>query len=204
MVPVLMVCAHPDDEAVGCGGTLRGHVVDGCEVHVINLTSGEAGGHSIADAGGVREREAQDAAAVLGLTHIAFWREPDGALRATRKLVARLATEIQRIQPGLVYVPHDRDDHPDHKAASRLTRNALQMAESPAVGLQCEIWTPIDHIDHIVDISPHLDTKLAAIRAYRSQCEVMRLDESFRGLARYRGEMHLWPGGDFAEVFRVL
>jgi LmbE family N-acetylglucosaminyl deacetylase len=64
-----------------------------------------------------------------------------------------------------------------------------------------EIWAPLAHIDHVVDISEVIEDKLRAIRAYRSQCDVMRFDEAFHGLARYRGEMHSWPGGAYAEVF---
>jgi LmbE family N-acetylglucosaminyl deacetylase len=64
-----------------------------------------------------------------------------------------------------------------------------------------EIWSPLGDVDEIVDISDVIDEKRRAIRAYRSQCAVMRLDDAFVGLARYRGEMHSWPGGPYAEVF---
>jgi LmbE family N-acetylglucosaminyl deacetylase len=55
-----------------------------------------------------------------------------------------------------------------------------------------------------VDISHFLQKKLAAVRAYRSQCAVVGFVEAVRGLNRYRGEMHSWPGGDYAEVFARL
>jgi LmbE family N-acetylglucosaminyl deacetylase len=64
-----------------------------------------------------------------------------------------------------------------------------------------EVWTPLQRMDEIVDISPYVETKLAAVRAHKSQCAVLRFDEAVQGLNRYRGEMHSWPGGDFAEVF---
>jgi LmbE family N-acetylglucosaminyl deacetylase len=59
----------------------------------------------------------------------------------------------------------------------------------------------MQRIDDIVDISEYMDVKLAAIRAHRSQCNVLRFDEAVRGLNRYRGECHSWPGGDYAEIF---
>jgi LmbE family N-acetylglucosaminyl deacetylase len=64
-----------------------------------------------------------------------------------------------------------------------------------------EIWSPLTQIDHVIDISSVIGEKLSAIRAYPSQNSIMRFDQAFRGLARYRGEMHSWPGGPYAEVF---
>jgi LmbE family N-acetylglucosaminyl deacetylase len=70
-----------------------------------------------------------------------------------------------------------------------------------------EVWTPLTEIDEIVDITPYIDAKLEAVRAYTSQCAVLRFDDAFLGLARYRGEMFCWPKpypayGRYAEAFR--
>ena len=67
-----------------------------------------------------------------------------------------------------------------------------------------EVWTPLQIIDHIVDITPFIDIKLAAIKIYKSQCAVMNFEDAFFGLNRYRGEMHSWPGGEYAEVFEKM
>jgi LmbE family N-acetylglucosaminyl deacetylase len=74
----------------------------------------------------------------------------------------------------------------------------------PPVVLMFEVWTPLETFDHIEDISEFVGVKRAAIRAHASQCAVMWIDEAVLGLNRYRGEMHSWPGGDYAEVFRRL
>jgi LmbE family N-acetylglucosaminyl deacetylase len=200
---VLVVGAHPDDEAIGCGGTLRRHVLDGDDVRAIFLTSGEAGGHGTERPGETREREAREAAAILGITEMQFWREPDGHLRARSTLVQRLAIAIVESQASLVYAPHRTDDHPDHRCAARIVRRALDIATHRVELLQFELWTPLASVDRVVDISTVLDEKLRAIRAYRSQCAVMAFDDAFEGLARYRGEMHSWPGGPYAEVFSL-
>ena len=202
---VLVISPHPDDEAIGCGGTLRTHVERGDTVHAVFLTSGERGGHGRppADTARLREREAVAAATVLGLAAVEFWRGPDGALRATREGVGRLRAMLERWQPAVVYVTHAREMHPDHRAAARMVR--LATADLPHVtALAYEVWTPVERIDEIVDISAHVAAKREAIRAYRSQCAAMRFDEAALALNRYRGEMHCWPGGDYAESFTRL
>lgn len=207
---ILVISPHPDDEAIGCGGTLRKHVVEGDIVHVIFLTSGEAGGHgrSPQETARMREREAEKAAAILGSARIEFWREPDGALRITQPVVNRLQNKLRQWQPEILYVTHDREMHADHCAAARLLRRALSGLKSFEVkpaALMFEVWTPLQRIDQVVDISPYVKTKMKAIRAYRSQCEVMRFDQAALGLNRYRGELHSgWPAAGYAEVFSEL
>jgi LmbE family N-acetylglucosaminyl deacetylase len=206
MARVLVISPHPDDEAIGCGGTLRKHVLEGDRVHVVFLTRGEKGGHGRPpeETARLREQEAQAASAVLGVARLEWWGLPDGAVRATGPAVARLRAKLQQWKPHVLYMPHDREMHTDHRAAARLVRRALA-GTGPGVHLPTvlmfEVWTPMQRMDHIVDISDTIRTKMAAIRAYRSQCAAMRFDEAFLGLGRYRGEMHSWPGGAYAEVF---
>jgi LmbE family N-acetylglucosaminyl deacetylase len=206
---VLVISPHPDDEAIGCGGVIAAHVAEGDRVEVIFLTSGEKGGHGRpeADTRRVREEEARQAAATLGLANIEFWGQPDGAVRATSAITRRLAEKIGVRQIDVLYVPHHAEAHPDHKAAARLVKKAVDLLApglvKPAVWMY-EVWTPLQELDYIVDISAFVDTKRRAIQAHKCQCEVLRFDESALALNRYRGEMHSWPGGDYAEVFKEM
>ena len=205
MTTVLAVSPHPDDEAIGCGGVLRKHVLDGHDTHVAFLTSGEAGGHGREEAGAVREREAEAAAAILGLADIEFWRHEDGRLSVNDESIDRLAKNLAHTDPDFIYVPHEGEMHPDHRASAEILRQALQRnGESSAIVRTYEVWTPMQDMEHIEDISDVIGIKLEAVHAYRSQCDVMRFDEAIGGLNRYRGEMHSWPGGDYAEVFGAL
>jgi LmbE family N-acetylglucosaminyl deacetylase len=203
---VLVLSPHPDDDAIGCGGTLRKHVVAGDEVRVVFLSSGEKGGHGRPpdETARVREREAEAAAAILGLAGVEFWRQPDGAIQPSPELVARLRGVLGEFRPWRVYVPHERDTHSDHRAAVDMLRAAHGGLAGPPVVLMFEVWTPLETFDHVEDVSEFVGVKRTAIRAHASQCAVMRFDEAMLGLNRYRGEMHSWPGGDYAEVFRRL
>jgi LmbE family N-acetylglucosaminyl deacetylase len=203
---VLVLAPHPDDESIGCGGSLALHASRGDAVRVVLLTSGEQGGHGVppAEAGAVREREAAAACAVLGVERPDFWRQPDGALRASERLIGRLSALLHEWRPSLVYAPHRAEAHPDHRAASDLLAAVLLKAtEHPQVRLY-EIWTPLQRFDEVIDITEVIDTKVQAIRAHETQCRVMRFDDAARALNRYRGEMHSWPGGEYAEVFAAF
>lgn len=207
MKRVLVLSPHPDDESIGCGGTICQHVAVGDEVRVIFLTSGEKGGHgaSLEMVRKTREAEARAAARILGVEQIEFWRAPDGGLSATRKLLIRLTGLLKEWRPDIVYTTHPGEAHPDHRAAPRILQRGLGLAQirSPVIYL-FEIWTPIGKLDHIVDISRWMNTKLRAVRRYRSQCAVVQFDAAVAGLNRYRGEMHSWPEGEFAEVFKRM
>jgi LmbE family N-acetylglucosaminyl deacetylase len=204
---VLVISPHPDDEAIGCGGTLRHHIVSGDEVHVLFLTSGEQGGHGRPLAETIIVREAESAAAkkILGIHEIEFYHLPDGAVRATPSAVARLSTKLRSWRPDIIYVPHTGEMHPDHKAAARMVRLAVGgIKKTRPIVLMYEVWTPLQHMDEIVDITAYAKIKRQAIRAYRSQCAVMSFDDAALGLNRYRGEMFSWPEGEYAEVFARL
>jgi LmbE family N-acetylglucosaminyl deacetylase len=201
---ILVLSPHPDDDAIGCGGTIHHMAGEGAVAHIIYLTSGEHGGHgrSIEDTVRIREDEARRGAELLHAAHVEFWRQPDGALVVTEELVEKLKQRLATIRPAILFTPHDREDHPDHVATFELaTRALMSLATNRPEVMMFEIWTPLQRMDRIVDISLSLDAKLAAVRAHKTQCEVLRFDDACRGLARYRGEMHSWPGGDYAEVF---
>jgi len=207
MSRILVLAPHPDDEAIGCGGTLLHHARQRDQVHVVFLTSGEKGGHgrSEAETIRVREAEARAAAKILGVQKIEFWHLPDGAVRPTLVAVDRVRIKLNQFKPDKIYVTHDREMHPDHRGAARLLRRALagRSGKRPDV-LGYEVWTPIQKLSGIVDISPFLERKLRAVKTYHSQCAAVGFVEAVRGLNRYRGEMHSWPGGDYAEVFTRL
>lgn len=209
---VLVISPHPDDESIGCGGTLRAHVVAGARIRIVFLTSGEGGGHGLgaAETAPLREEEARAAARSLGIADLEFWRLTDGRLRATTVLVARMRGLIDALRPTRIYVPHPGDAHRDHRAAARIVLAAVRRAPTATAVFGFEVWTPLTRLDEIVDITPHLDAKLEAIRRHASQCRVLRFDDAAYGLARYRGELYCWPkdpdgrGGRYAEVFTRL
>ena len=208
MTKVLVVSPHPDDEAIGCGGSIRWHVEQGDEVLVLFLSSGEGGGHGRGESATVeiREAEARAAADLLGYEQSHFWRLPDGGLTPSEPLAERLRHLLGAEGIGLVYVTNGREMHPDHRAACELVRQAaggLPADTRPDV-LMYEVWTPLERCDEIRDITPFVEVKRQAIRAHASQCEQISFDDAILGLNRYRGELLSWPDGDYAEMFERM
>ena len=132
---VLVIAPHPDDEVLGCGGSIAKLTAAGARVHVGYLTSGEQGSadFSVPELGLLREREARAAVSVLGVDpeEASFLRIGDGAVNphdlAQAEALIRL---VRQVRPVLTYLPHEHDGSFDHQAAHKLAVRALDMAAS--------------------------------------------------------------------------
>jgi LmbE family N-acetylglucosaminyl deacetylase len=203
---ILILAPHPDDEVLGCGGTACQHEATGDQVSVVFLTSGELGLKHLEreKVRQVREEEAGKAAAILGLTIVAFLRGPDWGVADT---VGRLAQELrpilQRENPDRIYLPHPADGHPDHQATLAVLRRALARSKTkPPELLAYEVWTPLAAFDQVVDITGWMPRKLKALRAHRSQLRDFDYVRAIEGLNAYRGA--LAAKRPYVEVFQTL
>jgi LmbE family N-acetylglucosaminyl deacetylase len=199
-VNVLVVAPHPDDEAIGCGGTIIRHAEAGDRVYVAFLTSGELShkDRPAEEVRDIREREATFAAAVLGVEAHEFLRRPDFGLEDDLDgAAAALAQVIERRNPDRVYVSHRGEWHPDHRAACTIT-SALAGPRQLEV-LTYEVWTPLTEFAEVEDISAQMSRKLEAIGCYSSQLETFDYIRAATGLSQYRGA--LAARTEYAEVF---
>ena len=213
---VLAFGTHPDDIEIGCGGTVAMLAQRGFEIAHVILTSGEAGSDRTApwEAGPMREKEALEAAKVLGAANVEFLRYPDGLTGFTREMKIDIIRIVRRLRPHVLFVHERNESSLGHRVASELVLEAVQAGSgpwfqeaggepwSPELILGYEVWHPLGHYELAVDISATLETKLRALACHRSQTAAVRYDEAVRGLARWRGVMSL-SGGD-AEVFEVI
>jgi len=189
---VVVVAPHPDDDAIGCGGTLARLAARGAHIAVIYVTDGSAshpGSRRFPPAvlRDVREHEARTALRHLGVrAEPTFLRAPDSGLstlEAARRaqLAAHIAARVAQRRADIVFAPWPRDPHPDHVATAQLVEAALaQSGRRPAVWYY-QVWLPVrgNPGEHpranearTVDIA--LDPrerarKRAAILAHRSQ-----------------------------------
>lgn len=201
----LVIAPHPDDESLGCGGTLCKHAARGDRVVVVYVTSGELGLKHLAreKAWAIREGEARRAAKVLGVAALEFLRLPDWSVEDHVARAARMLRPIlDREKPARIYVPHPREWHPDHRAALRVLRAACRGSTVRPETLGYEVWTPLSEHDQVEDITAEMPKKLRALRAHRSQLKQFDYVRAVRGLNQFRGE--LAAKCRYAEVFQTI
>jgi len=179
MSDALFIGAHPDDVEILAGGTVAKLARAGRDIVVADATRGEMGTR-----GTVEERaaEAADAAAVLKVRRINLGL-PDGSIAedipaATRAVVRA----IREHRPRLVFVHESGDHHPDHNAISEATKFAFFQSNVLKYETGQERWRPSRLFFYVgtrqrwpqrpafvVDVTDVWETKIASLRAHRSQ-----------------------------------
>lgn len=192
--PILVLAPHPDDETLGCGGTVKLLTRAGVDVDVCFMTRGEQGSEAPEAAtaedrrrlAAVRSSEAQAACRVLGVRQVLFLDGADGRLGDQPHLADALRAVLRAGGYGRVFCPGPQESHPDHVATFRLFRQALRHYPEPLQVWLYEVWTPL--VPTIcIPIDATLDAKLEALAAHQSQLAWMDYANAFRGLAAYRG-----------------
>lgn len=177
---VLAIAAHRDDVELTCGGTLIKMADRGYRVGILDLTEGEMGTRGTPE---LRAREAENAAAVMGVAVRENLGLPDAAIVNTPEVRRVVVRAIRRLRPGIVIAPAPQGRHPDHRITAELVRDACFVSglakvepdvpkHRPRKVLHCLAYRE-DHTrpTFVVDISAEFDRKLEAIRCYGSQFE---------------------------------
>ncbi len=126
---VLVVAAHPDDELLGCGGTIARLTAQGRPVHVLILADGEGSrANSLPGALASRQSAARQANAILGSTSLELLGLPDNRLDSLDllDLVKLVEIRIERYRPTMVLTHHAGDLNIDHRIAHEATITACR------------------------------------------------------------------------------
>lgn len=220
---VLVVAAHPDDEVLGCGGTMARLVRQGDRVQVLILGEGMVSRHADRSRGlqaaplARLRRDTQRALLTLGVQRAAFESFPDNSFDRVPLLDIAKAVEraIAASRPAVVYTHHGGDLNVDH----RLTLQAVLAACRPQAGqivrdiysfevVSSTEWAgpaPAPFVPTVFsDISRTLPLKLKAMRCYATEIRRWPHPRSFKGiehLARWRGAT---VGCAAAEAFQLI
>ncbi len=218
MANILIIAPHPDDEVLGCGGTIVRCEQEGDQVTVAIVTKGWSPLFPAAQVRQVRS-EARKANKALGVHKLLFCDLPVTRLHLMpeHKLNAVFSRLIEKVQPDAVFLPHPGDRHEDHRqifdaalVAMRSDGRRHRVSRIVCYETVSEThWAapgiePSFEPHWYVDVADTLDAKLSAMRIYASQLAdgiPARSIEAIQALARFRGSV---AGMDAAEAFQVV
>lgn len=206
---VLHFAPHPDDEVAGTGGVLALHRAAGDPVHVVVATDGIAGDpdakfdpRTYAE---LRRTESRKGLGHVGVHDVTFWGFPDNCELSPADVergVQSAVAELQRVRPAIVYLPWEREGHPDHHALYRIVRLAIDRLGWSGRAFGYEVWNAMVP-DVIVDITRVVELKKRAMLEHVSQLAYTRYDHCMLGLSAYRSMVHL-KGRGYGEALRIV
>ncbi len=219
---ILAFGAHPDDVELGCAATIAKEISLGKKVGIVDLTRGELGTRGSAE---LRDKEAANAAGILGVTVRENLGFADGFFKNDKEHQLEVIKMIRKYQPEIVLCNAIDDRHIDHPKGSQLVSDAcflsgLLKIETVLDGEQQEKWRPkqVYHYiqwkniepDFVIDVTGFMDKKIASVMAYSSQFYDPKSDEpetpitskNFTDSIEYRArDLGRLIGVDYAEGF---
>lgn len=202
----LVIAPHPDDESLGCGGTMALLADRGTAVTTLTVTDGDATRGSDLpqeEIGRLRRAEAQRAAAVVD-AESRFLGLPDGDLAAhPHELTSGIRKALSEVEPDAVFAPWLLDHGSDHRAVSSALAAALDgTGDDPRPEVWgYEVWSPLVP-NRAIEITSVIDRKREAVACHETAKGALDLD-AWEGLARYRSLQTL-GGRGWVEAFLAL
>ena len=216
---VLVIAAHPDDEALGCFGTLLKHRSKGDKINIIFLTDGVSSRKKIIKKKSLlEEKNCLKVAKLLKLNerNIFFLDYPDNMLDTIPLLnvVKNIEKIKNKIFPDIIYTHFSNDLNIDHRIAFQAAVTSSRPKKNETVKkifcfeiLSSTEWACKNKIafnpNYFVDISQHINKKISALKLYKKEMMKKpntRSIENVKNLSSYRGST---VGMNFAEAFFV-
>jgi LmbE family N-acetylglucosaminyl deacetylase len=217
---ILVIAAHPDDEVLGCGGTMARHAADGDSVDVLFVADGVS---SRADAQLEKRRAAATkACSILGAKIPLFFDFPDQKLDTVGFLQVVQAIEpvIEEVRPAIIYTHHGGDLNLDHRIVHQAVMTAMRPMPSSSyeaiyafeVASSTE-WTSTAigeafRPDHFINIDRTIERKIEALRAYDHEMREFphaRSYDALQALAVLRGASVGLPSAEgFVTLRRII
>ena len=216
---VLVISAHPDDETLGCGGTLLKHRSQGHRIHWLVVTRA----HTPQWTKGVIQRKANEVkrvAEAYGMEQCIRLHFPAVYLDTVPvvELIQEISQAITVLKPEVVYVVHQGDVHTDHQRVFQATGSMLKsfrMSRSGVRRLLCyETLSSTDaaapaayqpFLPNVFnDITLYMDQKLKIMALYQTEIQADPLPRgpaAIRALGRVRGAT---IGVTYAEAFMLI
>ncbi|TJY41962.1 PIG-L family deacetylase [Cohnella pontilimi] len=218
MKKVLVIAPHPDDETLGCGGTLLKHIESGDEVYWLIVTGIDVNSGYTSERVAERDREIAEVARLYPFRRTFSLHKPTTKLDELPfgELVQDMAEVFRAVEPDTVYVPYRGDVHSDHKYVFDAAISCSKWFRYPFVRkvLAYETLSETEfglnpdangfRPNVYVNISDFMDRKWSIMQTFDSEIAEFpfpRSKVSMEALARYRGSA---AGVHAAEAFMLL
>ncbi len=177
---ILVFVAHPDDLEIGMGGTSLKYSQQGKKIIQVIFSYGELSILKKNIIVIIRKKEAKKAGKLIGCKKIIFFGLSDGKISSEIKeknVKEKVKKLIKQYKPIKIFT-HSIDDLPDHKAVNRVVIETLDELKSKAEVYAFDIWNPTsltkaNYPKLFVDVTNTFDTKIKALKLFKSQKHVM-------------------------------
>jgi len=218
MKKILIIAVHPDDETLGCGGTILKHKDKGDQIHWLIVTKANQKITAIPNIEEVQKRDIQRAAVEYGFDS---WKQMDFLTTELERyalgdLISAISKFIRSIEPQHIYLNHFADVHSDHRIAFDAVYSCTKNFRYPFIEkiMLYETLSETEFSPAIMshafvsnvfnDISPYIEKKLDIMKMFTTE----QMEEpyprsmlSIRALGRFRGSR---IGVEYAEAFTLL
>lgn len=212
---IIVIAPHPDDETLGCGGTILKHKADGDRVACVFITNiTEAQGYS---AQKIQERqgEIEQVSKLYGFDSVFKLNYPTTTLDSTAllKLVPDISKIFSEFQPNTVYLPNGSDIHSDHRVTFEAVMSCTKSFRYPFIEkiLAYETVSETEFAsedafepNYFIDISDYLNKKLEIMKVYKSEVQEHPMPRSLKNieaLATFRGAT---INKNYAESYKLI
>lgn len=216
---VLIVSVHPDDETLGCGGVMLRHQAEGDELHWLIVTEAW---EPQWDTDTIKQKadEVRAVSDAYGITNVVKLGQPTAKLDALDQndLIRTIRSEIEAVEPEVIYSVHGGDIHTDHQVTFRALMSVVKPFYMTSLGVRRVLCYEtlsstdaapasagrmfIPNVYH--DVSLFLERKVEIMDLYVSETHddpMPRGADSIRALARHRGAT---IGVQYAEAFSLI
>ena len=215
MKNILFISPHPDDETLGCGGTIFHHhkKKDNIFLLIITNLSSELGWTKKTIE--TRAKEINKIKKFYGFKKVFNLNFPTKFLDAVpiTKIIEEISKIIKKSNSEIIYIPSKDDSRTDHQIVSKACLSSIKWFRNPSVkkvmGYEVISETNFNFAQNnfkpniFIDITPFMKQKILAMKIYKSEIKkhpFPRSEEAIRSLAILRGSQ---SGKRFAEAFQL-